>query len=217
MKALLNGVRHRPSAVLVAGQVLAVLAWPFLSDQTLGRISLGVLQLLVVFAAVAAVRLTQALTWVAVLFGIPAMVFAAWEAISPGTGWVIVASAAVHVPFYAYVSYALIRYLFHDDKVTSDELFATGAAFSVVAWAFAYLFAAVQVAWPGSFGEEQSWFRLLFLSFTNLTSVGLSDISPIGDHARSVVMLEQVAGMFYVALVVARLIGLTRPGSRSTG
>jgi hypothetical protein len=120
------------------------------------------------------------------------------------------------VPFYFYVSYAMVRYLFHDDRVTRDELFATGAAFTVVAWAFAYLYAAAQVIWPGSFvgaGEavERTWFELLFLSFTTLTSVGLSDVTPVLAHARSLVMVEQVAGVFYVALVVARLVSLSRP------
>jgi Ion channel len=53
-------------------------------------------------------------------------------------------------------------------------------------------------------------------SFTNLTSVGLSDIVPVLPHARSLVMVEQVAGVLYVALVVARLVGLTvaRPENR---
>ncbi len=78
----------------------------------------------------------------------------------------------------------MIRYLFHDDKVTRDELYATGAAFTVVAWGFAYVYAAAQVVWPGSFvaydGEgARSWFELLFLSFTTLTSVGLSDVIPV--------------------------------------
>jgi hypothetical protein len=67
--------------------------------------------------------------------------------------------------------------------------------------------------WPGSFvgadGDHQEWFNLLFLSFTNLTSVGLSDILPALGHARSLVMVEQVAGVLYVALVIARLVGLT--------
>ena len=57
--------------------------------------------------------------------------------------------------------------------------------------------------------SEQSWFELLFLSFTTLTSVGLSDVTPVLAHARSLVMVEQVAGVLYVALVVARLVGLT--------
>jgi len=150
---------------------------------------------------------------VALLLGLPAMVFAVLEAVQPDTGWIVLTSAAVHAPFYFYVSYAMIRYLFHDDRVSRDELFATGAAFTVVAWAFAYVYAAAQVLWPGSFvgadGKEQEWFNLLFLSFTNLTSVGLSDVLPVDGHARSLVMIEQVAGVLYVALVVARLVGLT--------
>ena len=50
---------------------------------------------------------------------------------------------------------------------------------------------------------------MLFLSFTNLTSVGLSDITPVLPHARSWVMIEQVAGLMYVALVISRIVGLT--------
>ena len=49
---------------------------------------------------------------------------------------------------------------------------------------------------------------LAVLSFTTLTSVGLSDVLPVQAHARSLAMVEMVAGVFYVALVVARLVSL---------
>ena len=83
-----------------------------------------------------------------------------------------------------------------------------------MAWGFAYVYAAAQVVWHDSFigavgTGDRDWFELLFLSFTTLTSVGLSDVVPVGAHARSLVMVEQVAGVLYVALVVARLVGLT--------
>ncbi len=205
-------VRTHPSAVLLFGQLLVVLAFPFLDDSTAGRAVLGVGQMVLVLAAVAAVRNTPALFWVVLLLGVPAMVFAVLEALEPDVDWIVLTSAAVHAPFYFYVSYAMIRYVFNDDRVTGDELFATGAAFTVVAWAFAYIYAGAQVLWPQSFvganGSEQEWFNLLFLSFTNLTSVGLSDIVPVAGHARSLVMVEQVAGVLYVALVIARLVSL---------
>jgi hypothetical protein len=210
---VLGALRSHPSGVLLVGQLLVVLAFPFLDGSTAGRAVLGVVQMVVVLVAVAAVRRTPALTWVALLLGVPAMAFAVLEAVEPDTDWIVLTSAAVHAPFYFYVSYAMIRYLFHDDRVTRDELFATGAAFTVVAWAFAYVYAAAQVLWPGSFvgadGSHQEWFNLLFLSFTNLTSVGLSDVLPVEGHARSLVMVQQVAGVLYVALVIARLVGLT--------
>ena len=213
MTGLWLQLRRHPSAVLLAAQLIVVLAYPFLDTSTAGRAVLGVVQMVVVFLAVAAVRLTPALSWVALLLGVPAMVFAVLEAVQPDTDWIVLTSAAVHVPFYFYVSYAMIRYLFADDRVTTDELYATGAAFTVVAWGFAYLYAGAQVLWPGSFvgpdSSVQPWFTLLFLSFTNMTSVGLSDIVPADGHARSLVMVQQLAGVLYVALVVARLVGLT--------
>ena len=57
--------------------------------------------------------------------------------------------------------------------------------------------------------------ELLYRSFTTLTSTGLSDIVPVKDFARALVMVEQVAGLSYVAVLVSRLVGLTlrgRPG-----
>ena len=216
MRGFLTSAREHPSAVLLAAQLLAVLAYPFLEGSPGGRAFVGVVQIAIVLIALAAVRRTPTLTWVAVLFVPPAMVFSVLEAISPDNGAIVLGSALFHVPFYFFVSYAMIRYLFHDERVTRDELYATGAAFTVVAWGFAYVYAAAQVVWPESFTGtdgvgEQTWFELLFLSFTTLTSVGLSDVMPVASHARSLVMVEQVAGVFYVALVVARLIGLARP------
>ncbi len=203
-----------PSAVLLVAQLLVVLAYPFLDESTAGRAVLGAVQVLVVALALWAVRRTPALTWVAGTLGAPAVVFSVLEPLQPETGWIVLTSAALHAPFYFYVSYAMIRYLFHDSRVTRDELYATGAAFTVVAWGFAYLYAAVQVIWPGSFvaadgTSERTWFELLYLSFTTLTSVGLSDVVPVLEHARSLAMLEMVAGVFYLALVVTRLAGLT--------
>ena len=219
MRSALRAVGNHPSGILLAGQLLVVLAHPFLEGSTASRALIGVVQMALVFTAVVAVRRTPALSWVGVTLGGPAMLFAVLEAVEPTTDWIVVVSAVFHVPFYLFVSYAMIRYLFHDDRVTRDELFATGAAFTVVAWAFAYVYAAVQVLDPGSFanydgGGELPWFELLFLSFANLTGVGLSDVTPVQDHARSVVMVEQLAGVLYVGLVIARLVGLTARGRR---
>jgi hypothetical protein len=204
--------RTHPSAVLLTGQLLTVLAYPFLETSDAGQAVLSVAQMVVVLVAVWAVRSTSALGWVAALLGGPAVVLGVVEATLTDADWVVLSSAAFHVPFYLFTSYAMLRYLFHDDIVTRDELFATGAAFTVVAWAFTYVYAACQVLAPGSFvgtsGAERTWFELLYLSFSTLTSVGLSDVVPVLPHARSLVMLEMVAGVFYVALVVARLVGL---------
>lgn len=205
--------REHPSGVLLLAQLAAILAYPFFGATVAGRLVIGVVGTVIVLVAVWAVHSSPALTWVALLLGGPALVLTVWEALTPDADRVVVASAVLHTAFYFYVSWAMIRYLFADRHVTRDELLAVGAAFTVVAWAFAYVFAAVQVVWPGSFigagaAGDRTWFELLFSSFANLTGVGLSDVVPVLPHARSVVMVEQVTGVMYVALVISRLVGI---------
>ncbi len=215
--------RHRllrhPSGLLLAAQLLAVLAYPFLDRSRVGSAFLGAISIVVVGLALWVVRSTPALTVIAFAFGLPALVMTVLEAVVPGQDWVFLTSALLHAPFYFYVAYSTIRYLFHDDHVTTDELYAIGAAFTVVAWGFTYVYVAVSIVWPGSIDPISDgsgrFFDLLFFSFTNLTSVGLSDILPVGSHARSIVILEQVAGVLYVAMVISRLVAMTvRDGSR---
>jgi hypothetical protein len=214
MREWLQAAKAHPSGVLLAGQLLAVLAYPFAGDTPLGRTVLGVFGILVLAVAVYAVRATPALTWVAISLGVPVVALTITEGFVPDNEQVRLWSSLLHAAFYGYTSYGLIRYLFDDSWVTRDEIFAVGANFTVVSWMFAYLFMAVQIIWPGSFiafqGEgERTWLELLYLSFANLTSVGLSDVTAVLPHARSVVIIEQVAGVMYVALIIARVVGLT--------
>ena len=85
----------------------------------------------------------------------------------------------------------------------------------MLAWAFAHLYMACQLLVPGTFpaavrpDEPRTWFELLFLSFTTLAGVGLSDIAPVKPMGRALVMLEELAGVMYIAGVVSRLVALT--------
>ena len=213
-------IRH-PCADLLLVQLLGILIYPFLGDQPLGRALFSIFALLVLALAVFAVRLTPALSWVSAGLGLPVVVLTIWEAFAPGVESVVLWSSVFHAAFYFYTTYGLIRYMFKDRLVTPDELFATGATFTVVAWGFAYLFLATQIVWPGSFtaavapDAPRTWLELLFLSFTTLTSTGLSDVVPIAPQARTIVMIEQVAGLMYVALVISRIVGLTLYRERS--
>ena len=215
MTATLPRLWQQPMAVLLAVQLAGVLLYPFMDESPIGRAAVSSFALVVLFFAVRAVRATPALTWVVVLLGVPIVALTILEIVDPLDDRVILWSSILHAAFYFYTTFALLRYMFLDRFITTDELWATGATFTVVAWAFAYVFMAVQVIWPGSFTAavapeaSRTWFQLLFLSFTNLTSVGLSDITPILPQARSWVMIEQVAGLMYVALVVSRVVGLT--------
>jgi Ion channel len=210
---VLSFARREPSAVLLAAQLAGVLLYPAMEGNEVGRSLFAVFGILILALVVLAVRSTPSFTWFAILLGVPATILLLIQAVTQDDA-LLPYSSALEAVLYFYAAYALISYMLEDHVITRDELFAVGATFTLVAWAFAYTFTVYQAIEPDSFtaavdpGADRSWMELLFLSFTTLSSTGLSDVVPIAPFARSLVMLEQLAGVAYIAMVVSRLVGL---------
>jgi hypothetical protein len=217
---VLRMLRNEPSAVLLAVQLAGVLLYPFMEGSGVGRALFSVFGILVLGLVVLAVRATPALTWLGLLLGIPATVLLVIVAVT-GDDTLLPYSSAFEAVLYFYAAYALIAYMLADHEITRDELFAVGATFTLVAWGFAHTYVVWQAIEPQSFVAaidpqgERSWMELLFLSFTTLSSTGLSDVVPVNAFARSICMIEQIAGVAYIAVVVSRLVALTIPRPRA--
>jgi hypothetical protein len=207
-----------PSAALLLVQLAGVLLYPLMEDTAGGRTLFNLFGLVVLAAALRVVRGSPWLMWIALLLALPVVVLSLVNMFTPNFH-ASVATAALEAAFYFYATGSLIAHMQQDDIATTDELFCVAATFTLLAWAFAHLYTVCQAVAPESFSaqfgarETRTWTELLFLSFTVLTSVGLSDIVPARPMARALVMLEQLAGLMYIALVVARLVGLTVHGA----
>jgi hypothetical protein len=203
-----------PSATLLFVQILSILLYPVMQDTAMQRGAFRIVGLLVLGTALYVVKRGPWLTGFALALALPVVALSAWLAFDfdPRTQAI---TAALSAAFYFYAAGSLIAYMLEDEFATADELFAAGATFTLLAWAFAYVYLVCQFLLPGSFGvagqasDPRPWFDLLFLSFTTLSSVGLGDIVPVLPMARALVMIEEFAGIMYLALVVSRLIALS--------
>jgi hypothetical protein len=210
---VLSILRRQPSAFLLFAQLLGVLVYPAMEGSDVGRALFSVFGIAILGLVLLAVRSSPVLGWISLVLGAPATVLLLIQAVTQDDA-LLPYSSALEAPLYFYAAYALIAYMLEDHVITRDELFAVGATFTLVAWAFAYLFTVYQAIEPGSFtaavdpNAARTWMELLFLSFTTLSSTGLSDVVPIKPFARSLVMIEQVAGVAYIAMVVSRLVGI---------
>jgi hypothetical protein len=206
--------RRHPSALLFAVQIAGVVAYPAMGSSGPGRAAFNVFGLLVAMLALWSVRYSPGLTWVGVLLALPAAALLVIQAVADVpdlTGW----SSGFEAALYFYAAGCMLAYMLADHVITADELWAVGATFTLVAWAFAHVYVVCQSLDPHSFTAaiaptaDRSWVELLFLSFTTLSSTGLSDIVPVREPARGLVMLEQVAGLAYVVMFVSRVVALT--------
>ena len=204
----------RPSATLLLAQVLSILLYPLMQDTPVERGLFRVIGLLVLGAALYVVKRGPWLTRFASVLALPVVVLSIWLTFDfdPRRQAIM---AALSAAFYFYATASLIAYMLEDEFASVDELFAAGATFTLLAWAFAYVYLVCQFLLPGSFGalagagDTRAWFELLFLSFTTLSGVGLGDIVPLLPMARALVMIEEFSGVMYLAVVVSRLIALS--------
>ncbi|GAB3515627.1 ion channel [Pseudoxanthomonas daejeonensis] len=205
--------RRHPSALLLAVQLAGVLLYPVMEQAAAGRALFGAFGIVVLLLAVWVVKRSPALGWVAWCLAMPAVLLSIAAAVLNMQALTAM-SQALESLLYFYTAASLTAYMLADHEVTRDELYACGATFTLLAWAFAFAFSVCQIVNPGSFvaasdAPQRTWMELLYLSFSLLSGVGLSDVVPVLPQARALAMLAQFAGVMYIALVVSRLIGLT--------
>jgi hypothetical protein len=102
-------------------------------------------------------------------------------------------------------------------EVNTETLCAGVAGYLLLGmfWAFAYTvlaslspnaFAfAARTAWPRC---EMKGFTAVFFSYVTLSCVGSGDIVPVSPVAQMLSMIEAMVGAFYMAVMIARLVGL---------
>jgi hypothetical protein len=206
--------KTHPSAFLLAAQLLSLVLYAALDSNPSGRVLLGVFGILVLALVVWVIDRSPALTWVAWILVAPTIVLALLSVFFDNP-ILLVGSSLLEAALYFYAAGSMVAYMMKDYRVTTDEMFAAGATFTLLAWGFAYAYLVCQTLFPGSFTgisnpeEPRTFLELLFLSFTNLSAVGVGDILPVTPPARVLIMLEQFAGVAYIAVVVSRLIGMT--------
>lgn len=114
-------------------------------------------------------------------------------------------------------------------RITADKIYGAICVYLLVGFAWAFVYAILEQLQPGSFsipegpGNVSEYagriMRMRYFSFVTLTTVGFGDITPRSSAARNLVALEAVMGQIYLAVLVARLVGLhivhgTKPKGR---
>ena len=210
---LLHTKRH-PSAILLLVQLLGMVLYPFIENTEAGHIVFNAFGIIVLGMTTIMVRRTPGHYWISASFAVPIIVLLVLQSVFR-LPQLLAWSSALEALFYFYAAGSLIAYMMGDRQATSDELFAAGATFTLLAWAFTHLFVLIQAIEPGTFAaavnatDPRTWTQLNYLSFALLSSTGIGDVIPLTSHARAVASVEMFVGQMYLAAVVARLIGFT--------
>ncbi len=205
-------IKRYPYAMLLCVQLLSVIFYGFFATSHLNQLLLNCIGLVVPFVAVLVVYRTPATNWVAFVLITPAVVCSVLAV----NGWqhLLVWAQLSESLLYFYAAFSLVMYMYRDDVVTLDELFAAAATFTLLVWGFALAYSVCQQLYPNSIlaavnpEQPRTWIELLFMSFSIQSSTGVGDVIPVSGPARAIASLQIFAGVMYLTIVLSRLVGL---------
>jgi hypothetical protein len=139
-----------------------------------------------------------------------------WE-LFPGSGeWIPLAYHFFTILFLVFITIHLPRFVIVNKKVNSDLIFASLCAYLLLALVWSRIYILIELFFPGSFSigvnlnqsSEELSALFTYYSFVTISTLGYGDIAPMTQLARSWATMEAIFGQLYLAIVVARLMGL---------
>lgn len=211
--AIVSFFKRYPFAMLLAVQLVSVLFYGMMNNSQASQVIFISIGLIVPILAVWVVYRSPIVSWVGLVLVSLAIGFSLTATFSNLTSLLIWAHTFESL-LYFYAAIGLTRYMFADDIVTIDELYAAGATFTLLVWGFALAYSVCQQLVPGSITAAinptlpRTWVELLFMSFSIQSGTGIGDIIPVSNAARAISSIQMFTGLMYIAVVISHLVGL---------
>jgi voltage-gated potassium channel len=218
----ITGLLEQKYLVLLAALLLTAFVEPLVAHWSArNRIFAGAFLFAVNVGILLVVFDQQWERWLAFLLVIPVLASGITHATL--SDWASFAAIVYHCFAFLFLGFAvaviLMRIFHHQGTIRIDTVIGALCGYLLAAAAWANVYALVYLFRPEAFRiadviapHFSDWnlqrFFFSYFSVTTLTSLGYSDITPIDTLALSLSWIEVVFGQFYIAVVVAQLVGL---------
>lgn len=150
-------------------------------------------------------------------------------ALADGSPVLWATASGLTVLFFGYIAFVTLSSVLRAPHITTDSIFGALATYLLVGISFAMAFVAIEYAVPGSLegiahsadigvdGATGDIAPIVYFSFVTLTTLGYGDITPASTLVRHLALTEAVMGQLYLAVLVARLVGLKISADAKSG
>ena len=133
--------------------------------------------------------------------------------------WLTILQKLLLMLFHGWAAALILRDVFRQARIGTDDVLGAVCGYLLAAGGWANLYSLVDILVPGSFtvspdllgqfADPQGRLALFgYFSLATITSVGYGDIAPLRGPMTAFAMLETVFGQFYIAVVVAQIVGM---------
>ena len=197
--------------LLVLSLICLFVIHPITTKDDTSRIIFDCIIAAIVFSALWAFSRTKRVVLIGLCLGVPA-VLGRFAHNLGGFESLFVAGYICLILFNVLILYVIFVDILRERAATFDTIFGAMSGYFVVGLIFAAIYNLIEYGYPGSFnfgeGFGSNMDTFIYYSFVTITTLGFGDVTPQLPIARSLSTLEAVIGQMYLAIFVARLVGL---------
>ena len=225
IRGIINRIRRRRFAYLTISLILLVILYPYVQGDVWGQLFLSLLATAVMMMSVIAVGDKRRHTIIALILAAPwFLILLSRFPIIPIDSTMLVREEIVSAFFlFAYTTYRIFLHIIKSREVTTEILFASISVYLLIGLTWATAYVMVNIYHPGSYIDRNGTVvhggpEFLFFSYITLTTVGYGNIETLSNPARTLATIEALSGQLYLAIMVARLVGLhiSKPNTKKS-
>jgi hypothetical protein len=211
-------LKRRPDVLLLLSLLLLILLHPVLDRGIVRNIFLGVLSFVPVILATIRLSQIKGWLWQSLLLAAGIVIFSFADQFWPSPAFSTIKWGFLAV-YFGLVVVGLFSYILDTESITSSHLIAAVSIYLLLALVWFALYCAVASVDPGAILtgrreliEHRS--EILYFSLATLTTLGYGDVVAAHSVVAHLAVLQAVAGVLYIAITVAILVGgYRRPSS----
>jgi len=220
MRSLLNNISKRRFFYLLIALILLIFISPYLMNFIWGNWVLAATTFLTLLAIVFTMLEDKRLFALSCICAVIILLSKITQLYQPDITTDLV-NYILTLFFYLFAIGVIFNQILQSQDITYEIIFGALCIYLLIGVSYSNVYFILELLSPGSFainsdalsGTITDGFNLIYFSFTTLTTVGFGDIIPVTVHAKSIVIVEQITGVLYLAALVSRLVsGMSRKG-----
>jgi len=200
--------------VLLISLVIYFASFPIVENLTIAKHLLSFFYLLIIFSAVFSISDTKKPLFISSSFLLLTLTFR-WLHYFYQLDTFYLLELSSTCLFWSYVASYILRFIINQQYITAELVYAAIAVYFIIGLIWTSAYQIIELNTPHAFSivnevatqKQELFFQMWYFSMVTLTTLGYGDITPITMTARSFVILEAMTGQFYLAILIASLIG----------
>jgi hypothetical protein len=213
---------HRRFLLLFLFLLASLALYPFAEDTAFGYVAFRIAGSVAILLSVYAASRRRGLIILSILLAVPALV-QYLRILRFDTSLLSLSNISLSLTFDIFIVVVMFRRVFANNKPDAETVFGALCIYMLIAFSFGSLYELVARLQPRAFYFNPltnahavlNRFDFIYYSFGTMTALGASGIAPVSNQARSLTVIQAMLGIFYLAVLIARLMGAYRGGAVS--